>query len=110
VKRHNRPLPNRSCQNEGDRALFEIRAPYVYDCTGGTGGTRLAFVQCGRINTKEHTKIERRRNRASARDSIKNPAAVDKILRHCQYFLLFPFGNLMCCVSARKIKGKDDKM
>lgn len=46
-----------------------------------------------------------KRNQATASDSIKNPT-VDKILRHCQYFLLnFPFGNFqMCCVSSEKQK------
>ena len=46
MMRHNRPLPNRSCKNEGDRALFEGRASYVYDCTAGLAGLgwRLSSV------------------------------------------------------------------
>lgn len=94
------------CQNQGDEALFEHS--HVLDCTHGW----LAIVQpAGRIyciqTPKSPKGFERKekRNQATASDSIKNPT-VDKILRHCQYFLLnFPFGNFqMCCVSSEKQK------
>lgn len=102
------------CRIEEDRLPTDrVKMKVIRRYLKNSRATRLdwlAFVQCGTSKyPRVHKYWKRRRNRGHSLETLykRNPAAVDKILIHCQYFLLFfPFRQL----NVLRQRGKKERV